>query len=396
MDSKLISNKSLCNAYEELLEDFGDLADLPDELVNTLANIYYRFSVLQEHLERGGNTPFLTPYIGRSSNMMEGMSSFYAFSSQAQVTFEYAKDLIDAARKTREENKELFPYLATLSLDILKYEINNAGAKSPLRRLVERKFKKVYEIEGLFNIMKHATREANEVGVEIDDDSEKQRDRVMRLMAQTKYKGALLILLKLMESEKDDWSIYYMAGQCCRFTDKIPHAIKYLKKASELNPHEPNVFFALGIALQLAELYEAAILVLKKAIKLDPNLFSAYNSLGLTYRKLGKFTEAIEWYSKAEDGLVASISNEALQEKKAEDSKPKTINDTLNPYYVDVAIRNKLRSDITYATILNNIGVCLLELGDIDSAREKFTYSIDFTPDDVDYPDPHNNLATIE
>lgn len=395
MDSKSICNKSLRNAYEELIEDFGELSDLPDELVNTLANIYYRFYILQEHLGAGGNTPFLTPYIDSSSSVMRGMNDFNAFSTQTLSAFKYAKELIDAARNTREQNNKFFHFLVTLTLDILKYDINNASTKSPLRRFFERRLKKVREIENLLHIMKLASRTAKDVGVESSDDIEKQRDRAMQLMAQSNYKGALNIFINLLKSEKKDWSIYYMAGQCCRLLDDIPRAIRSLKIAAKLNPNEPSTFLALGIVFQLAEQYEEAVIELKKAIKLAPNLYSAYISLGLTYRKWGKTAEAIEWYKKAEDGLVTAVSNEAFEEKRAFDSKPKTLDDRLNPYYVDVAIANKLRSDVTYATILNNMGVCLLEMGDADSARDKFCNSVNFTPDGVDYPDPIRSLESM-
>lgn len=39
--------------------------------------------------------------------------------------------------------------------------------------------------------------------------------------------------------------------------------------------------------------------------------------------------------------------------------------------------------------------VCLLELGDIEAAREAFKESIEFIPEGYDYPNPYINLKRI-
>jgi len=54
-----------------------------------------------------------------------------------------------------------------------------------------------------------------------------------------------------------------------------------------------------------------------------------------------------------------------------------------------------VRSNPMYAIVKNNIGVCLVELGDIDGAKEQFRESIEFIPDGYNYPDPYKNLESI-
>jgi len=56
-------------------------------------------------------------------------------------------DMIKSLRQTREEAKSndldaVYDYLVTLMLDIYKYRIENAHKKTPIRRSIERKFKK--------------------------------------------------------------------------------------------------------------------------------------------------------------------------------------------------------------------------------------------------------------
>lgn len=224
-----------------------------------------------------------------------------------------------------------------------------------------------------------------------------QRDIAISLMHQQRFAEALPIFMGLMETNLNDWSLFYMAGQCFRFTNHVSEAVDALQRAAELNPGEAQVFLALGIACQLAEDYRSAISALEQAIHLNPSLFSAYNSIGLTYRKTGDFTKALEWYSRAAEGVVSVVTDEVHKDRERcfrdeiIDGK-KTL--VVLPYAMEKT-HEMLRSDRMYAIIKNNIGVCLMELGDINSAKEQFQESIEFIPDGYDYPDPYRNLDSI-
>jgi len=225
-----------------------------------------------------------------------------------------------------------------------------------------------------------------------------ERERAVALMRERRFPEALAIFLHLREGNSDDWSLYYMAGQCFRFMNNIPGAVRFLSRAASLNPGEAEVLFALGIALQVAEEYELAIERLKQAVSIEPRLFSAYNSIGLTYRRIGQFREALEWYSKAAEGIVAAVSDEVLKDSescfKEEIVDGKEVLVVL-PYGLE-KIHQMLRSDPMYAIVKNNIGVCLNELGDMNSAREQFKESIEFIPDGYNYPDPCKHLEAIQ
>ena len=76
------------------------------------------------------------------------------------------------------------------------------------------------------------------------------------------------------------------------------------------------MFLALGIAFQLVKDYRSSIDTLEEAIRLDPRLFSAYNSIGLTYRKMGEFRKAVEWYSRGAGSIVNAITDEVHKDRE--------------------------------------------------------------------------------
>jgi tetratricopeptide (TPR) repeat protein len=230
-----------------------------------------------------------------------------------------------------------------------------------------------------------------------EDEYTDQREVVNELMQQQKFSDALPIIMGMLKSHSEDWQINYMAGQCYRFLNNIPDAVRLLTKSASLNPSEATILLALGIALQLAEEYELSIEKLEQAVRLDRSLIPAHNSLGLTYRKLGKIDEAVSCYCEAEEELCKAINKEVLKdlEKCYRDEivDGKSVRYVL-PYVV-TRTKELLRADPTYAIILNNIGVCFMEAGVMDTAREQFVKSIEFIPDGYHYPDPARNLESI-
>lgn len=154
---KELNKNAFSKAVESLLEDFGSLDDLPTELRNTIANIYYRFYVNIEYMNSGGNSKLLESYIPRSISTRDAFMNYTAFSAQTIAAFETAKSMIDpirAARKSQPERKEIFDYMVQVALDSFKYDIDNAHEKTPFRRAIERKFKKPNEIPELYNKMR--------------------------------------------------------------------------------------------------------------------------------------------------------------------------------------------------------------------------------------------------
>lgn len=143
-----IDTTALEQAANSLFQDLGRLDDLPQELRNTLANVYYRFFALRLNLRDPSkvlgyeNSDFISTYKG----LMQG-------STFALADFQCAKGMIEGMRETRKHNPDIYDYMVVLTLDVFKYRIPNAQDKTPIRRAIERKFKKPNEIAGLYERM---------------------------------------------------------------------------------------------------------------------------------------------------------------------------------------------------------------------------------------------------
>ena len=114
--------------------ELGDLDDLPPELQNTISNIYYKANPSTLVLETSGDV--IDDFKTNSMDMINRTSDLKSIG-----------DMIKSLRQTREEAKSndldaVYDYLVTLMLDIYKYRIENAHKKTPIRRSIERKFKK--------------------------------------------------------------------------------------------------------------------------------------------------------------------------------------------------------------------------------------------------------------
>lgn len=224
------------------------------------------------------------------------------------------------------------------------------------------------------------------------------QEHVARLFQASQYGEALTILESHLRATPDDWHANYLAGMACRFMSALDRAVAFLVKATKLNPREASIFLALGIAHQLSGQFQQAVAALKQAITLEQNFIEAYNSLGLTYRKMGRFREALESYEEGTERLMKLVSTEVHKDPskcyRDEVIDGKTTR-TILPY-VFAKTFELLKANPLYASLRNNAGVCLLELGDVEKARKLFQDAIECTPDGYDYQDPVRNLKQID
>ena len=224
------------------------------------------------------------------------------------------------------------------------------------------------------------------------------QEHIAQLFQSGHYAEALSILQNHLRAAPDDWHVHYLAGMGCRFMGAFDRAVAFLGKAAELNPSEASIFLALGIAHQLAGQFEQAVGALKRARICDENFIEAYNSLGLTYRKMGRLREALESYEKGTERLMELVSAE-VHKNPSKCYRDEVIDGkatrTILPYVLAKTLE-LLKSNLLYAGLRNNAGVCLLELGDMEKARKLFQDAIECTPDGYDYPDPVRNLNQID
>ena len=147
---------SICK--KAIKEQLGGLSDLPHELANTVANIYYKFFELGEDMKSADGSENWIPSKFRKELLAEDYDSITAYEKFIQYYsyvihhYELINNLIPNLRLI---DPELYDYTVELTLDITKYKIDKAHKKSAFRRRIERKrrIRDVDEIPNLIDLM---------------------------------------------------------------------------------------------------------------------------------------------------------------------------------------------------------------------------------------------------
>src|SRR5437879_3067733 len=97
MRSYPISEEAVKEAAKTIAKGHGDLGDLPSELANTVANIYYRF-ILAIAAMSGQDTALLAPYLPARvrRNPMRAYTDVLTLSSTASIWVEQADRMVPA------------------------------------------------------------------------------------------------------------------------------------------------------------------------------------------------------------------------------------------------------------------------------------------------------------
>lgn len=260
-------------------------------------------------------------------------------------------------------------------------------------------------------------------------------DPAIALMKGQRFGEALHLLRRVIDQDPSQWSVWYMAGQCCRFLNDIDGAIEHLSCAAELKRDEPLIFLALGIAFQLSTQWDNAIEAFRHAIEIDSDYELAYNSLALTQKKRGELDKALCNYdaglkalarrivkamrnnrtspilkhretvgtlwleyasyaalylaSSAEgiNGIAWPTGEQALDEERTEkhaglywvdvpNDKRETVRLFLSNYFN--TFRELLKRDAAYSNLIGNRGTVLELLGRHDEARLHFDKATEF------------------
>jgi tetratricopeptide (TPR) repeat protein len=153
-----------------------------------------------------------------------------------------------------------------------------------------------------------------------------------RLWDQKKIASAVAECLKAKQLRPDDAQVNYTLGEFYRKLGSYDEAIDCLEKAIATETEFALAHFELGMAYrsradklyadpslkqQHDQEYDWAIEHLEEATRLHPDDEEIIATLGGTYRRYGKYQEALNWYNKALDlnpissyalGNVASLS----------------------------------------------------------------------------------------
>lgn len=138
---------------EKIKNDLGSIDDLPYELANTVANIYYKFL---NYTYQGLGEGKIPKEIKREADLSEGLSSYLKSTNKRISDVQKIPEFIGELRKIdKYQTPNKYQAMIELILDILKYEIKDVFYKSGIRRAFERKMKKgkVQEIPNLVDLL---------------------------------------------------------------------------------------------------------------------------------------------------------------------------------------------------------------------------------------------------
>lgn len=139
-------------------KDLGPLDDIPRELANSVANVYYRyFSQAFDMVKQAANNPGWIPtQVKKSPDMLTGFSSFIQDTAKFTSDFKTIPKIIQTLRKIdKRREPNTYQFAVDYILDCYKYDIKDAHKKIELRRMIERKFSKAKDrdIPNLINLL---------------------------------------------------------------------------------------------------------------------------------------------------------------------------------------------------------------------------------------------------
>jgi tetratricopeptide (TPR) repeat protein len=113
------------------------------------------------------------------------------------------------------------------------------------------------------------------------------------------YSQALMLCKQCLHKERDSFNCSLLLAEVYWGRHKDAAAIKYLKKASRINPQDSRPWVSLGNIYAQKRKFKQAIVYFEKAAKLTPEDALAYSGLGECYFRLHDNSKAIFYADKA-------------------------------------------------------------------------------------------------
>ncbi len=133
----------------------GDIDDIPLELANTIANVYYN-SIDQAIKKWHKENPDTQSFNQDRQNDYEKLVMLNLADPDSLKDIKMINKMISSYRDIKEtETQRTAKYIGQMIIDTMKYKIKNAPEKSELKRWFERRIKKknITEIPGLIEML---------------------------------------------------------------------------------------------------------------------------------------------------------------------------------------------------------------------------------------------------
>jgi tetratricopeptide (TPR) repeat protein len=106
----------------------------------------------------------------------------------------------------------------------------------------------------------------------------------------------------------------------------------------------------------------------------------------------GELQAALEKYNEAFN-LLIDMSGHYAREQEVAITDLKELRSKAEVLFAHS--KDYLKRDSTAATILNEMGILFMDLGEHDNARQKFLEAIEYIPDGEDFSEPADNLERL-
>ena len=127
------TEKLFAATYGALKADFGLMGDLPHEVANVVANVYLRY------FEQGvASAPDVSPE---------------EFNTRVDEYRRMANAIAEFRKFSQNETASHTAILADYYIDVFKFRMPDALTKMPIRRMIERKFRKSQDIPKLIDAL---------------------------------------------------------------------------------------------------------------------------------------------------------------------------------------------------------------------------------------------------
>ena len=143
-------------------------------------------------------------------------------------------------------------------------------------------------------------------------------ERLAALFDARRYDDALALSLESIERDPENANLWYLAGQCYRFTGDFDNAVRFLSHSLDKFSDEAAPWLALGIAQQLSGRLDDATDTLRRGTERFPDDPHLFNSLGMTRKHQGMTDRAINCYLK----VVSLIAETHYRQLKNARSSP--------------------------------------------------------------------------
>jgi hypothetical protein len=149
----LIDQNILDSCRNIIVKNIGTLKDLPYELGNTVANIYYKLCLLLKIKRDPGWFPKYNESF-ENEDPLDNMAKFIFSYNKLKADIISIPNFIASLRSRKNEDREKYNYWVDYVIDCLKYDIENINYKTIEQRMNERKkIRQIQEIPNLVDLI---------------------------------------------------------------------------------------------------------------------------------------------------------------------------------------------------------------------------------------------------